>query len=251
MAAGSAGAPVDARPPIVFLHATRLTGAQWARQVAVLSDEFRCLTPDLPGHGTAADVPFTLGGAADRVAALIEHEAGGRAIVVGLSLGAYVAMELAARRPELVAGLVLAGATVEPRGLRAVPYRALAAVIGIIPTRVLDREQAWTFRARYPNATSGPILAEGFWFRGGAAGVRALIGEAFRPRLARYPGPTLLVNGQLDVLFRLSERSFASVATNAQRVTIRGAGHRSNLDRPAAFSAAVRSFARHVGSASG
>jgi pimeloyl-ACP methyl ester carboxylesterase len=124
-------------------------------------------------------------------------------------------------------------------------------LIGIVPVRVLDREQAWTFRARYPNATSGPILAEGFWFRGGASGVRALIGEAFRPRLARYPGPTLLINGQLDVLFRSSERSFAAVATDARRLTIRGAGHRSNLDRPAAFSAAVRSFSREVAPAAG
>ena len=249
--AASAGLPIDNRPPIVFLHATRLTGAQWAPQVADLSGEFRCLAPDLPGHGTARDVPFTLDGAADRVATLIEGETGGRAIVVGLSLGSYVAMELAARRPELVTGLVLAGATVEPRGVRALPYRALAALFAIVPARVLDREQAWAFRVRYPAATSGPILAGGFWFRGGAAAVRALIGEKFRPRLAGYPGPTLLVNGQADVLFRLSERSFAAVATDARRVTIRGAGHRSNLDRPAAFSAAVRSFARDVTAASG
>jgi pimeloyl-ACP methyl ester carboxylesterase len=242
----SAGPSDDHRPTIVFLHATRLTGAQWARQVADLSDEFRCLTPDLPGHGTAAEIPFTLDGAADRVAGLIERFAGGRAIVVGLSLGAYVAMDLAARRPELVAGLVLAGATVEPRGVSAIPYRGLAILIGHLPSRVLDREQAWVFRARYPAATVGPILNDGFWFRGGAAGVRALIGESFRPRLARYPGPTLLINGQLDVLFRMSERSFAAVATHARRLTIRGAGHRSNLDRPRAFSAAVRSFAREV-----
>ena len=40
------------RPTIVFLHGTRLTGAAWAAQVAALDDEFHCLAPDLPGHGT-------------------------------------------------------------------------------------------------------------------------------------------------------------------------------------------------------
>lgn len=155
-------------------------------------------------------------------------------------------MEVAARRPDLVSGLVVAGATAEPRGLRSVPYRGLARVFGSVPDRVLARQQRWVFRYRYPAAISGPILAEGFWFRGGAAAVRSLVGEEFKPRLASYPGPTLLINGQVDVLFRLTEPSFAAVATDPRRITIRGAGHRSNLDRPRSFSAAVRAFAREI-----
>ena len=41
--------------------------------------------------------------------------------------------------------------------------------------------------------------------------------------------------------------SFAAAATSPRRLLIRGAGHRSNLDQPAAFTAAVRAFARDVG----
>ena len=55
--AGDAPASDD-RPTIVFLHGTRLTGASWAPQLAELGGEFHCLTPDLPGHGTAADEPI-------------------------------------------------------------------------------------------------------------------------------------------------------------------------------------------------
>jgi pimeloyl-ACP methyl ester carboxylesterase len=155
-------------------------------------------------------------------------------------------MEVAARRPDLVIGLVLAGATAEPRGLRSVPFRGLAGVFDAVPDRVLDRQQRWLFRYRYPAAVSDPILADGFWFRGGAAAIRSLVGEEFKPRLARYPGRTLLINGQVDVLFRLTEPSFAAVAADPRRITIRGAGHRSNLDRPRSFSAAVRAFAREI-----
>ena len=119
----------DDRRTIVLLHGTRLSGAEWAVHAAELVDEFHVLTPDLPGHGTAADDPFTLDGAADAVAALIEMEAhGGRAVLVGLSLGGYVAMAVAARRPDLVAGLAISGATAEPIGPRGMLYRGLAAL---------------------------------------------------------------------------------------------------------------------------
>lgn len=238
-----------ARPPalpIVFLHGTRLSGGQWAGQIAALGDEFPSFAPDLPGHGLAAGEPFSLETAAERVAATIDHEAGGRALLVGLSLGGYVAMEVAARWPERVAGLVLAGATAEPIGPRALPYRALAWALDSVDEGWLTRLNVWFFRARYPPAIAEPIVAGGFGFRGGADAIRSIIGRRFKPRLARYPGPTLLMNGQYDLLFRLSERSFARVAADPRRVLLSGATHLTNLDRPDDFAAAVRAFARWV-----
>ena len=242
MAAEAAGASL---PAIVFVHATRLTGAQWAAQVADLSAEFRCFTPDLPGHGSASARPFGLEDATRGIVELIEGEAGGPAIVVGLSLGGYVALDVAARRPDLVRGLVLAGVTAEPDGLRSVPFRGLARLYGSVPERWLIRQQARSFR-RYPAHVADPILADGFFFRGGGDAVRSLVGERFRPRLAAYPGPVLLVNGQRDLLFRLGARSFKGAASNARHAVVRGAGHRSNLDRPEAFTALIRAFARRI-----
>jgi pimeloyl-ACP methyl ester carboxylesterase len=232
------------RQTIVFLHGTRLTGAQWTPQVAVLGDEFDCLALDLPGHGTRADEPFALATAAGSVADAIAAHGDGRAILVGLSLGGYVAMEVAALRPELVSGLVLAGATAEPVGPRSLLYHALAGALSVPPEPLLDRLNVWFFRHRYPPSIAEPIIAGGFDFRTGAQAVRAIIGERFRPRLARYPGRTLILNGEFDLLFRLSERSFAAVAADPRRVLLRRATHLSNLDQPEAFSAAVRRFAR-------
>jgi pimeloyl-ACP methyl ester carboxylesterase len=237
-------------PAIVFVHGTRLTRAAWAAQLDDLRDEFRAIAVDLPGHGARADVSFTLDGAADAVATVIrEQAAGGRAVVVGLSLGGYVAMALAARDPELVRGLVLAGATAEPIGIRSVPYRILAVILDRFDGPALVRLNTWFFRTRYPASIAEPIVARGFWSRGGARAVRALFGQRFTPRLAAYPGRTLIINGEWDLLFRLSAGSFATAARDARRVRLAGALHLSNLDRPAAFSDAVRRFARSLGDA--
>lgn len=240
--------PADA-PAIVFVHGTRLTRSMWRAQLDDLRDTYRVIALDLPGHGAAADRPFTVSAAANEVARVIEEAAGGRAVVVGLSLGGYVAMELAARRPQLVRGLVLSGATAEPVGIRATPYRVLAWAMDRLDGDRLDALNAWFFRTRYASAIAGPIVAGGFWSAGGATALRALVGERFGPRLAAYPGPTLILNGELDVVFRLSAGSFAAVAQDVRRVRLRGATHLANLDRPDAFSAAVRRFAEGLGEA--
>ena len=237
----------DTRPTILFLHGTRLTGSSWAAQVRALGDEFHCLAPDLPGHGAQAAVPFAIDDAADRAAAVIASEAhGGRAIVVGLSLGGYLAMAVAARHPERVAGLVVAGATAEPIGVRSWFYRGLATAFTVIPGPLITRMNRWFFRYRYPREIGDPILQGGFWFAGGAVALRSLVGQEFRPRLAAYPGPSLLINGQLDVFFRPTERRFVRAATSPSRATLRRATHLANLDAPEAFTEAVRAFARSV-----
>jgi pimeloyl-ACP methyl ester carboxylesterase len=234
----------DRRPTIVFLHGTVLTGAAWHAQVAALGDAFHCLAPDLPGHGTAREVPFAIEEAASRVAALIEREAHDRrAILVGLSLGGYVAMTLAARRPELVAGLAIAGATADPVGLQSLGFRALATVFELVPEPTLAAVYRWFFRLRFRAAITDPIFAAGFSFAGGAVALRSIVGERFTPRLAAYPGPSLLINGEYDLFFRPTEGAFADVAADPRRVLIRRATHLSNLDQPARFSRVIRAFA--------
>ena len=237
--------PPDA-PAIVFVHGTRLTGAMWSPQVAALSDEFRTIAIDLPAHGSRADEPFTMESAAGALAADIREHAGGRAVVVGLSLGGYVAMTLAAREPALVRGLVLSGATAEPVGLRMLPYRALASVMGRISDERLQRVNARYFRRRYPSTIADPIVEAGFWSRGGADALRAISGERFVPRFKAYPGPTLIINGERDLPFRLFAPTFAAAGTNVRRVRLARARHLSNLDQPAAFNEAIRRFVRSL-----
>jgi pimeloyl-ACP methyl ester carboxylesterase len=233
--------PADG-PPIVFVHGTRLSRTAWRAQMDDLRDTYRVVALDLPGHGVLAERRFTISGAADELALAIEGAAGGHAVVVGLSLGGYVAMDLAARRPELIRGLVLSGATTEPVGVMATPYLALAWAMDRFEGPALHALEAWYFRTRFPPEIAEPIVAGGFWSAGGAQALRAIVGERFAPRLAAYPGPTLLVNGDWDLLFRLGAGTFARAARDARRVRLGGAIHLANLERPRAFSLAVRRF---------
>ena len=239
--AGPIGAPV-----IVFVHGMRLSRSMWAAQMAELGDSHRVIAVDLPGHGTLNARPFTLDAAADQVATVIETAANGRAVVVGLSLGGYVAMEVAARDPERVRALILAGASQEPIGLWSIGYRALATILRWFPVRAARFVDRRLFAARFPRDVADAVISGGFWPRGGAVAVRSLVGKRFVPVLEVYRGPVLIVNGEYDVMFRAGERRFLKATLDGRRTIIRGATHLTNLDRPDALALAVRAFVRRL-----
>lgn len=238
--------PVDA-PAIVFIHATRLTRNQWLPQLRLLSGRYRCVALDLPGHGVRAGEPFALDAAAAAVAAAISEEtASGRAIVVGLSLGGYVAIDAAERYPSLVAGLVLAGCSAEALGPVAIPFRTLARILERAPARWIDLLNIAFFRIRFKRSVAEPIIAGGFWPVGGAQAVRKLVGRRYQERLGRLWTPVLILNGALDPVFGPRGEAWAAGCRRGRQEVLPLATHLSNLDRPRSFAAAVARFAREV-----
>ena len=96
-------------PTVALVHGYGGAASNWVLVAPRLAERYRVIVPDLPGHGGSSPLP----GPPERVDPYSERLAGlldGPAVVVGHSFGAVVALRLAARRPELVRGLVLAGA---------------------------------------------------------------------------------------------------------------------------------------------
>jgi pimeloyl-ACP methyl ester carboxylesterase len=231
-------------PGLVFLHGTRLSRSQWWPQLRRLSADFRCVALDLPGHGVLAAEPFTIDAAVAAVCRAIEAEIpSGRAILVGLSMGGYVAIDTAEARPERVAGLVLAGCSAEGFGPMAWPFRAFRWLLRRTPRPAQDVVNRAFFRTRYRAAIAEPIIEGGFWPDGGAAALDRLLGRPYLERLGRLWTPVLVVNGALDPVFGPQGEYWAASCRRGRHAVVPLAMHLSNLDRPTTFSRVVAGFA--------
>ncbi|MEU4480796.1 alpha/beta hydrolase [Micromonospora sp. NPDC023966] len=151
-------------PAIVLVHGTRFARGQWQPQLPALAAEFPVAAVDLPGHGRRAAEPWNLDRAADIVAEAVRDLDAGPALVVGHSLGGYVSLHFARRHPDLLAGLVLMGASVATTGPLAVPYRLVASLVARLPAARLTRWNDRLLRRLYPPEVVDATIADGYAF---------------------------------------------------------------------------------------
>jgi pimeloyl-ACP methyl ester carboxylesterase len=232
----------EGAPPIVFVHGAMMGRSVWHPQVAALSERFRCITVDLPGHGSLRARSFSLDEAVTTVTDAIDGTAGGRAVLVGLSLGGYVAMTVAGRHPERVRGLVIAGSTREPEGLSRFGFHLYGFLLRLAPEGIVRPIALAWFRRRYGPVLGAAITAGGHFAKGGGTAVRRLVGGRYRERLAAYGGPILVINGTMDLIFRIGAGRFLAGVPKVTNRVIPRAGHLSNVDKPEVFTGLIEEF---------
>lgn len=230
--------------PILFLHALGTSGWMWEPAVEALAER-RCLVPDLPGHGRSAGLPWTsLDDTVDRLADLVARRAeNGRAHVVGLSMGAYVALRLAAQHPARVERAVLSGLNVLPMPMPGLMRLALRLMAPFLKTDLVLRAQAKALRipadrqAGYRAAARA--MAPDAFLRVGDE----LMGFRLTPELARTGQPVLAVAGERE--HALIKRSVAEVTGSLPRAEGRlvpGVGHGWIGEAPDLFAATLRAW---------
>ena len=96
-------------PPIVFLHGFCETHEIWKDFVKPLSTRFRVILLDLPGFGKSEILmaPFTIDDVGDAVAKWLAENQVLKSILIGHSLGGYVALSVAEHHPHLLEGMGL------------------------------------------------------------------------------------------------------------------------------------------------
>ncbi|CAA7620314.1 Predicted hydrolase or acyltransferase [Candidatus Terasakiella magnetica] len=246
----SGAASPSGLPPLLILHGLLGSARNWGAVVKVLGETRRTLALDLPNHGSSPwtevmDYPFM----AREVAKVVEH-LGGRAAIMGHSMGGKAAMTLALTRPELVERLVVVDIAPVSYSHTFAPYvKAMrGAPLAEAKFRAdVDAHLAATIADRGVRA----FLMQNL--EGGAGGYRwrpnlAVLGAHMDDILAfprfpegvRYDGPTLFVAGEASDYIRPAfEDVISALFPAARMVEIAGAGHWVHADNPQAFLAAI------------
>lgn len=223
-------------PPVILVHGLGIGADYWAGNGPPLAAAgFRIFAPDLPGFGRTAgpDGGLTV---PEQTAAIATWAAAadiGAAVYLGHSLAAQAVLELAARRPERVRGLILVAPTGSPR-----------------PARMA--RQAWRLFLdawREPWRLF-PVVARAYLRAGPGRVWNTWRAGAEHEPLHLLPGveaPAMIVTGSDDPVV---DRDFA--ATLARRLPrgrlaeVQGAAHAVHFDRPEAFNRTAIDFLREI-----
>lgn len=227
---------------IVLLHGGGLSGRMWEPQLAHLP-EYHCVVPDLPEQGRSAHIkPFSLDDAAERVADLIsERCAGGKAHVVGLSLGGAVALTLMRHKPEVVDRVIVSGTAAGfGRTLGAVSKVSAGMYKWFRPDTLVDMSMR---QFRIPSEYR-EMLREDMVIGMEPTFVRNITDALMTMQLPTASNsPLLAAVGERETRpAKQAARKIAAAVPGAQAVIVPEAGHVWNLERPQLFSDMVRAW---------
>jgi len=232
------------RPPLVCVHGAGSSSVVWMEVVRRLSPQRRVIAPDLPGHGQSDrwhapdDVSIAMyRDAVGTVCAQLKVE---RAILMGHSMGALIALDAAAAWPERVAGLILVNG-----GVRL----PVAPEVFVKLTGDFTRFGKWLARVVWSPATPRDVVER--WGTLAFTADQEITLADFRA-VERYDGaiaatrvrtPTLVLGGEDDLMTppKLT-RELASAITGARAVVVPEAGHMIVQEQPERFFAELESF---------
>ncbi len=239
---------------VVFSHGLLWGTELFTPQIEALRGKYRCIAWDHRGQGRSAadyrnciDMELVWSDAV----ALLEKLGTGPVNFVGLSMGGFVGLRLAARRPDLVKKLVIIESSAEPEPRENIGrYRMLSTASRIIGIRALQKRVAPIMLGRSILADAArkadverftTIMArrKDIW-----RAVNGVIDRAgVEGELTRIRTPTLVIVGDEDLATprAKAERIVAGIA-GAKLVTIPRAGHSSTVEEPIAVNAAVAEF---------
>lgn len=230
---------VPADPPIVLVHGLGVASPMGVPVAERLVADHHVWAPDLPGFGDSEKPPRRLGirGLADALGGWMDGSGLQQAVLLGVSLGCQVVVDLAARRPELVRVVVLGSPTVDP-SRRSWPQQ-------IIRWQLEQTTQSLDMRRK--------MLAG--WAKAGVGRTvgtfRAAMADPIEEKLPAVEAPALVLLGTRDPL--LSRGWAASVAARLPRGELRilpGAVHNLSHESPLELARVTDHFLRSPATAS-
>jgi len=240
--------------PLVILHGLFGSKRNWWSIARQLADTRHVVVADLRNHGASPwDPVHDYPALAADVVRLIETRLGGRAAVIGHSMGGKAAMMLALERPELVERLVVVdiAPTRSPgnsadilRALERVPLDRCAHRGDVEAALAGDVPEGKVRAFLAANVVSGPDgLAWGVNLDAFARHLDDILGFPDVPPGRTFAGPSLFLAGGRSPYVRPEQHAAILRLFPAARIeTIPAAGHWLHADAPEEFLAAVRPF---------
>jgi len=236
-------------PAVLLIHAFPLNNTMWTSQIAVLSNRFRVIAPDIRGFGESQPASvWTMEEMADTINEFLDKLDVKDCAVVGVSMGGYIALVFWSKYPERVTQLVLSNtraradndaekrarndmiAAIEQSGVAILPDRMLPRLLQPNPRADVVRNVRSMIQTTSPDAAVYAVMA-----------MRDRMD--FSSMLHRIVCPAMVITGENDVIIRMEDsRAVADAISDARFITIPNSGHLSNLENPEAFNAALLSF---------
>jgi pimeloyl-ACP methyl ester carboxylesterase len=248
-------------PPVMFIHGLAGLWQNWLLNIPAFMGSHRVVVPDLPGFGRSPmpSERISIRGYAKAVDALCDALGIECPVVVGNSMGGFVAAELAIAFPTRMEKLVLVSAVgLSIEYLRREPLLAVGRAWAMAATRAGARSEAMIRRARlrrvalqsvvrYPEKLSYPLtweLVQGAGKPGFVPAMEGLTDYSFRDKLPQIEAPTLIVWGRNDMLVPVAdaEEYERLIGANARKEIFEDTGHVPMLERPSRFNALLREF---------
>ncbi|EFL32948.1 hydrolase [Streptomyces viridochromogenes DSM 40736] len=247
-------------PGVLLLHGLMGRASHWACTARWLSGRYRAVALDQRGHGRSDKPPrasFTRDAYVDDAESALEQLGLSPVVLIGHAMGALTAWQLAARRPDLVRGLIICDMRASALGAASqrewaqwfeswpLPFATLADV-----RKWFGEDDPWVER---PNPARGEFYAE----------VMAESPDGWRPvfdpdqmlrsretwvydahweELAQVRCPALVVRGLDGELGRAEAQEMVRVLPRGQYAEVADAGHLVHYDQPEAWRAAIQPF---------
>ncbi len=242
-------------PGVLLVHGTGASkDTNWGEVPQRLAERFTVTAVNLPGSGASAlpdGAALTPDGVVDQLAAVVRAAGTGPVHVVGYSLGAALAIELAASRPETVASLTpVAGYSAGTPRLEALMelwQLAYAADVEVMVRLLLHTGMGPLFWENADRATVGASVAGFTATLAPGFAEQALLNTRVntRSRLGSIAVPTLAVGLTHDEIVPPEHsRGIAAAIPGARYAEVAG-GHLAPWENPAGFADVI---VEHLGS---
>ncbi len=210
--------------PLALLHGGLASAESWAIQVPALAERYLVYVPERRGHGRTPDVagPITYEAMAADTGAFLDAAGTGAAHLIGWSDGAVVGMLVALRRPELVRKLIVIGQYFNADG-ELPEFRALLDSWGSDPPEWLH---AGYDRLSPDGPEHFPVVLEKIMRMWREEPDIAL------PELARIRAPTLVMQGDDDIVEIEHSAAIAATLPDAQLAVVPGTSHMAPVEKP-------------------